>query len=200
MSIEERIDKIGAFIQERDQQTKTLLDALRAFADLLYGSIDKVLKTANDKGVSHGTTAKKNDLGNGFKSLSFDWDGSRLTFFPYQVAAYPSDEALSKIPKQQAGRLAYFYHGNPNDTSVASIPIGEFYVYPDGQWYVLGFGGFRMGRIGNGEEQLANLVMSLLETITYNMTRRHYSIEKTSHEYTRANSATPIGFPTPKSN
>ena len=195
MTSEDRINAIVARLKERDQQAQEVLDKLRGFTDLLYSSLEKALNAIAQGGISQSANVKKNDLGNGFKSFTFDWDTFRVAIIPYLFAAYPAQKTELRIQQQPVGRITYFFQRKSDPSS--GQPMGELYVYPNGQWYAFGAVG-PLSERGVSEEKLFNFALSLLETFTHNFTSHHYILEDTQYDPTPQGVSSPIGFATPK--
>ena len=197
MIAEDRIDGIVAHLQQHEQQAQAVLDKLREFTALLYHSFEQALDAIRQKGISQSGSVRQSYLGNGFKSVSFDWRDFRVVIYPYLVAALPNKDVSLPMPEELAGRIVYFYQ--PKSDNTIGSPLGEIYVYPNGRWY--GFG--VVGRVLENEvseEKLTQFAITLLGNITYNFTSNHRSLEDTPFDTTPQGANSLIGFNTRSSN
>lgn len=193
MSREKQINRIAQAVQKHNQEAEQALEQLNQFTTLLYSIIKQTVSDLAEAGVDIDELEEKN-LGDGKKTLSFEWRKSKWIFIPLVGTGLPdSSVKLGANMELQAGRLIMFEQ--PIDEPEVGYPLYEFYVFPDGAWYAWGFGWTQRKLDGFDSTKLQDFVLYFFEALLVKDVKEMWPVRsKVDFERARRGLRSQMGF------
>jgi len=187
---EAAITRLVATIKQQEQQAGEVLHRLNEFVLLFYSEIERAVYALMEKGVGIARNVKIQEQTKGTKSLSFEWDNTKIILSPTPRAAFPSSTFRVPLPKELAGRVVVFYQpmGRPDNAD----PIGELYVFPNGSWCAYGIFGLHKDDSFD-QTKLGSLAFELLKSLSA-ITSEHRTLKESKFDPTTQSQINPIGF------